>query len=174
MEEQVIILSKEDVRQTGNQLCRTSRRKGRPSQTVTRPIPTVSLDEVLVRNYAIATNPVDWKMQDSGSYIQSYPAVLGSDGCGIIAAVGSSVTKFKVRDRVTGFAGVIFLGNADHGAFQTYTLVKEITTLKLPDFLSFEEGATFPMAFATAAIALYVVLGVPRPTGTVEQWKKAS
>lgn len=142
--------------------------KGESLKTVIRPIPSPGPDEVLVRNYAIAANPVDWKMQHSGAYIQSFPTVLGSDGCGIITAVGSSVTKFKVGDRVTGLAGVIYLGNADHGAFQTYELLKEIATLEIPDVMTFEEGSVFPMAFATAAIALYTILGIAPPKSPVE------
>jgi NADPH:quinone reductase-like Zn-dependent oxidoreductase len=40
--------------------------------------------------------------------------------------------------------------------------------MKIPDFMSFEEGSTFPMAFATSAIALYANLDIPRPGGSVQ------
>jgi len=141
--------------------------KGARLKTVTRAIPSPGPNEVLVRNYAIAANPVDWKIQDYGFAIKSYPTVIGSDGCGIITAVGSDVTKFKVGDRVTGFAAVIYNDNADHGAWQTYTLLKEIATMKIPNFMSFEEGSTFPMAYATAAVGLFANLGIERPKSPI-------
>ncbi|RDW63669.1 hypothetical protein BP6252_11214 [Coleophoma cylindrospora] len=137
-------------------------------KTLVRAIPVPGPDEILVRNHAIAANPVEWKMQAWDFFIPSYPTVLGSDVSGTITQIGSSVTKFKVGDRVTGFAGVIYNGNADHGAWQTYTLLKEIVTCKIPDFVSFEDGSVIPMAFATSAIAFFVNLGIPYPAKTME------
>ena len=138
-----------------------------------RPIPTPGTDELVVRNHAIAANPADWKMQDYGYYITHYPTILGSDVCGVVTAVGSSVTKFKVGDRVTGFAGVIYINNPDHGAWQTYTVLREIATTRIPDSMSFEEGSVFPMAFATSAIALWANLGISRPTGEAVSLKSS-
>lgn len=43
-----------------------------------RPIPTPGPGEILVRNYALAVNPVDWKRRDWGFAIPSYPTILGS------------------------------------------------------------------------------------------------
>ena len=43
-----------------------------------RPISTPKEDEVLIRNRALALNPVDWKRQSSGFAIPSYPTILGS------------------------------------------------------------------------------------------------
>tara|TARA_R110002060_G_scaffold5198_2_gene8099 strand:- start:241 stop:405 length:165 start_codon:yes stop_codon:yes gene_type:complete len=51
---------------------------------------------------------------------------------------------------VTGFAGVIYLQDINHGAFQTFTVLKDIATSKIPDSMSFEEGSVFPMAIATS------------------------
>jgi len=127
------------------------------------PIPQAGPGELLVRNYAVAANPVDWKIQHSGYFIQKYPNVLGSDVAGIVEAVGPDVTKFKVGDRVTGFAAVIYNQEITHGAFQTYTLLRSIATTKLPPNISFIEGSVFPMAFATAACCLYVNLEISRP-----------
>ncbi|CAL3965268.1 unnamed protein product [Diplocarpon coronariae] len=133
---------------------------------VNRPIPIPGPRELVVRNRAIAANPADWKLQDYGSPVGlgNYPLVLGSDSCGIVASVGASVTKFKVGDRVTGFAGVIYNNAIDHGAWQTYTVLRDIAAMKIPDSMSFEEGAVFPMAISTAGVALFVNLGIPRPS----------
>lgn len=56
--------------------------------------------EVLVRNRAVAMNPVDSKMQDEGYFIDQYPAILGTDVAGEVAAVGRDVTHVKVGQRV--------------------------------------------------------------------------
>lgn len=137
-----------------------------------RQIPTPGPGELIVRNFAIAANPADWKIQAWGFAIKKYPTILGSDCCGIITAISPSVTKFKVGDRVTGFAGVIYNSDINHGAWQTYTVLREIATTKIPDSMSFEEGSVFAMAFATCAIALFVNLGILRPTGSVKAQKK--
>lgn len=61
--------------------------------------------------------------------------MLGSDGCGIITSVGPGVTKFKKGDRVTGFGAVIYNDKADHGSWQTYTILRDLSTVKIPDFM---------------------------------------
>jgi NADPH:quinone reductase-like Zn-dependent oxidoreductase len=63
---------------------------------------------------------------------------------------------------------VITNKSPDHGAWQTYEILKEISATKIPDFMSFEEGSTFPMAFATSAIAFYGKLDLPRPGDKVQ------
>ena len=74
---------------------------------IERPIPTPGPKELVLRNHAVAANPVDWKIQAISFFVDEskYPTVLGSDVSGIVSAVGSSVTKFKVGDKVVGFAG---------------------------------------------------------------------
>ena len=128
-----------------------------------RPIPAPGDDELLIRNKAIAVNPVDWKIQDWSFFVEKYPNVLGSDVCGIVEAVGPKVTKFKVGDRVAGFAATIYNSDINHGAFQTYPLLREVGTTKIPDSMSFEEASVFPMAMATAAISMFLNLKLPRP-----------
>ena len=115
----------------------------------------------------VASNPIDWKIQDYGFFINKFPTVLGSDFCGVVVAVGDSVTEFKVKDRVTGFSGVIYNNDINHGAYQSYSILRDIATTKILDKISFEEGSVFPMAMATSLIALHVCLGISKPTGSV-------
>ncbi|PMD45681.1 GroES-like protein [Hyaloscypha variabilis F] len=122
---------------------------------IDRPIPKPGPNELVVRNHAVAANPIDWKIQDYGYEVDTYPTVLGSDSCGVVVAIGEGVTKFKVGDRVTGFAGVIYNNDINHGAWQTYTVLRDIATTQIPDNMSFEEGSVFPMAMATSVIALH-------------------
>ena len=128
-----------------------------------RPVPTPGANEVLVHNHAIASNPADWKMQDYNILISNYPTVLGSDLCGTVSAVGSSVTDISPGDRVCGFGAVIANSNIDHGAFQDYTILYDHATLRLPPSIPFEQGSVLPMAVVTAAMGLFVNLGIPTP-----------
>ena len=56
--------------------------------------------EILVQVHATALNPVDWKIREYAFLIKDYPAILGSDGAGIVKKVGEGVTDFAVGDRV--------------------------------------------------------------------------
>ncbi|KAH8679211.1 chaperonin 10-like protein [Ilyonectria robusta] len=134
-----------------------------------RQIPSPGPGEVLIRNHAIAVNPVDWKRQSWGFMISSYPVVLGADISGIVSQVGSSVTEFKPGDRVLAIAHSFCSGNNDNGAFQNFTIVNAAATTALPHGMSFQQGVTLPTAVGTGAIALFDVLDLPRPTvGTVK------
>ena len=133
-----------------------------PPEKRSKPIP--GPNEIVVQNHAVAVNPADWKIQDYNMIVTQYPTVLGSDVCGKVCAIGSAVKDFKIGDRVTGFAAVIGNSNPDHGAFQQYTILKDIAASKIPNFMTFEEGSVFPMAAATAAIGIFINLGVSRPT----------
>lgn len=56
--------------------------------------------QLLLKVKATALNPVDWKIQKYGIFISEFPAILGTDLAGDVAAIGEGVTKFKVGDRV--------------------------------------------------------------------------
>ncbi|RFU30791.1 hypothetical protein B7463_g5532, partial [Scytalidium lignicola] len=140
----------------------------------TRLIPKPGPGEVLIRNYSIAINPVDWKRQAWGFLIPSYPVILGSDVSGVVVEVGPSVTAFKPGDRVIGYADSFLSGKNENAAFQTYTVASAKTTAKLPDKLSFEQGSLFSMAPATASIALFDVFGLPLPTSKLTEDQESS
>ena len=87
-------------------------------------------DELVVRNGAIAINPVDWMTIPLGDLFfpwLKYPFILGSDVAGEVVAVGSAVQRFKVGDRVLGHAvGAEKERNRpEEGAFQSYTVLLE-------------------------------------------------
>lgn len=56
--------------------------------------------ELLVKIHATSLNPVDWKIQKLGMFVEDFPAILGTDIAGEVAEVGEGVTDFKVGDRV--------------------------------------------------------------------------
>jgi hypothetical protein len=60
----------------------------RPEET-----PRPELGQLLVKIGAVALNPVDWKTQKLGVFVEDYPVVLGWD-------VGESVSRFVKGDNV--------------------------------------------------------------------------
>ena len=65
-----------------------------------KEVPKPGPDDVLVKIEAAALNPVDWKVQSYGLFVEQWPVILGFDGAGIVADVGANVTKFAKGDRV--------------------------------------------------------------------------
>lgn len=59
--------------------------------------------ELLIRNHAVALQPLDAKMLIGGygpATQLKYPAVLGTSGAGVVEGLGDGVTGFQVGDRV--------------------------------------------------------------------------
>lgn len=65
-----------------------------------RPVPTPGPGQLLVKVYATALNPVDWKIQELGIFVDKFPAILGSDIAGEVVDVGQGVTGFTKGQRV--------------------------------------------------------------------------
>jgi NADPH:quinone reductase-like Zn-dependent oxidoreductase len=74
--------------------------------------------------------------------------VLGYEASGIVNQIGAKVTKFKQGDRV------IYMGP---GAMRTVIRSHESYAHALPTNLTFEEGVTIPIAYATAYQSLIEV-----------------
>lgn len=74
--------------------------KGSKLRVAEAPIPKAGPNDIVIKNKAIAINPVDWKIQDYGFFVQNWPTVLGSDVAGEVVEVGEKVTRFKRSDRV--------------------------------------------------------------------------
>lgn len=128
-----------------------------------RPIPSPGPNEVLIRNEAIALNPVDCKRWAFGFFVKSYPTILGQDVSGVIEAVGCGVTGLQAGDRVIAIADGIYTGELTHAAFQNFTVARANCTAKIPDSISSLSASTIITGVSTAALALYDVLGVPLP-----------
>ena len=117
-------------------------------------------DQLVVRNHAVAVNPLDWLIQVAGSVIYrwlDYPAVLGSDVAGDVVEVGSAVTRFQVGDRVLAHAvGTDKDANtSSEGGFQGCTVVLERMTSPIPDSLPYADACVLPLGISTAACALF-------------------
>jgi NADPH:quinone reductase-like Zn-dependent oxidoreductase len=75
---------------------------GTPLEVKDAPMPTAGPGEIVVKNAAVAINPLDCHMQDSGVFVQQWPAIFGCDVAGEVCEVGSGVQRFKKGDRVIG------------------------------------------------------------------------
>lgn len=103
------------------------------------PTPVPGPGEVLIKLEASAVNPFDLILRQG--YMAQFiplplPAVLGGDGAGIISLLGEGVTGFKVGDRVVAD----FPPNGK-GAHAEFGVVPATSVAKLPEILSFEQGA---------------------------------
>lgn len=110
-------------------------------------LPEPTPNEIRVKVKAVSLNSSDWE------FLTGYPLytrawglrkphihILGSDIAGVVDAVGSNATKFKLGDKVFGD---IF----EHwGGFAEYVCVPEKMLTQKPDFLSFEEAAAVPQS----------------------------
>lgn len=123
------------------------------------PDPPVGPGEVRIAVRAAGINFAD-TMARVGLYPDApkTPCVLGYEVAGAVESVGAGVTAHAVGDRVV--AGSRFGGQAE------LVTVPEKDVLSLPEQLSFEEGAAFPVNYGTAYAAL-ILMGGLREGGRV-------
>lgn len=134
-----------------------------PNTLVHRNLSAPKPNEVAIKITATAINPVDWKIRDSDTFLNGYPAVLGSEAAGNIAAVGSDVKDFQVGDRVF-FEGII--GTYESSTFQQYCKMPAELVLKTPKNITDEEAA----GIMRATIAVVVAFYAPEGHGMTPPW----
>ncbi|ROW12028.1 hypothetical protein VPNG_05283 [Cytospora leucostoma] len=113
--------------------------------------------ELVVKNHAIAINPVDWINQIMGFLMYlKYPLVAGNDVAGEVIEVGPD-TRFSVGDRVVGQAmgTAPFSKKVSEGAFQQYTVLRQYVVAPIPDILPYEQACVLPLCLSTAAYGLF-------------------
>jgi NADPH:quinone reductase-like Zn-dependent oxidoreductase len=119
-------------------------------QVQERPEPTAGAGQVRIAVRAAGINFAD-TMARVGLYPDAPkpPSVLGYEVAGEVESVGEGVADWKPGDRV--MAGTRFGGQAEMVA------VDADQVLSLPERLSFEQGAAFPVNYATAYAALVIM-----------------
>jgi NADPH2:quinone reductase len=115
------------------------------------PTPKAATGQVLVRVHAVGVNPYDTYMR-AGTYAVKppLPYTPGSDGAGVIEAVGPGATKVRPGDRV-------YVAKTVTGAYAEYALALESQVHPLPPNVTFSQGAGVWVPYATAYHALYHV-----------------
>ena len=84
-------------------------------------------DEVTIEQKAIGLNYID-TYHRSGLYPLKLPTGLGLEGAGIITEIGSSVTNFKIGDKVS-YAAIPLGSYSTHRNYLASKLVKTFTKL---------------------------------------------
>jgi NADPH:quinone reductase-like Zn-dependent oxidoreductase len=117
-----------------------------------RPDPEVGPGEIRVATKAAGINFADL-MARSGVYPDAPepPSVVGYEVAGEVESVGDGVEGFSLGDRVV--AGTRFGGYAE-----LVSVKVDGQVLRLPDSLSFEQGAAIPVNYATG-YAGFVMMG---------------
>jgi NADPH:quinone reductase-like Zn-dependent oxidoreductase len=117
-------------------------------------------NEIVVKNHAVAINPIDWLTQSIGDIMFpwiKYPFILGSDVAGEVVEVGNALSRLNVGDRVLGHAVGVDKkrNNPAEGAFQEYTVLLDHMAAPIPDAMAYENAAVLPLALSTAACGLF-------------------
>jgi NADPH:quinone reductase-like Zn-dependent oxidoreductase len=120
------------------------------------PDPVAGPGDVLVRLRASALNHLDvWIRKGLPSVPK--PRILGADGAGIVEALGEGVTGFEPGERVVlnpgieaGGGRIHVIGEHRDGTNAELIAVPATNVHPIPEGLSFEEAAAFPLVFETA------------------------
>jgi NADPH:quinone reductase len=113
------------------------------------PTPKPAAGQVLVHIHAAGVNPYDTYMR-AGTYAikPPLPYTPGSDGAGVVEAIGDGVKKVKPGDRV-------YTAKTVTGAYAEYALALEEQVHALPERISFAQGAGVWVPYGTAFHALH-------------------
>lgn len=107
-------------------------------------------NEVLIRVKAASVNPLDMKIRMG--YLQKMrpvdlPYTPGLDAAGVVLAVGTAVSRFKVGDEV--------MAASMGGAYAEQIVVKEDNVSVKPENISFAEAASLVVNIGTSASILF-------------------
>lgn len=105
--------------------------------------------QILIKIRAVGVNPVETYIR-SGSYARkvNLPYTPGTDAAGVVEAVDSSVTSVRPGDRV-------YTSGTITGAYAEYALCGDFQVHRLPASVSFAQGASVGLPYATAYRALF-------------------
>jgi NADPH:quinone reductase-like Zn-dependent oxidoreductase len=119
------------------------------------PDPSPGPGEVLLELRAASLNHLDlWVRKGLPSVPK--PRILGADGAGIVAALGEGVDGFSPGERVVLNPGIehgdriTVVGEHMDGTHAELIAVPDSQVYAIPDSLSFEDAAAFPLVFETA------------------------
>jgi len=113
------------------------------------PTPRPAAGQVLVRIHAAGVNPYDTYMRNGAYAVKPpLPYTPGSDGAGVVEAIGEGVHKVQPGDRV-------YVAKTVTGAYAEYALTLESQVHPLPAKITYGQGAGVWVPYGTAYHALY-------------------
>jgi NADPH:quinone reductase len=115
--------------------------------------------EARVAHKAIGLNFIE-TYHRSGLYPLPLPSGLGTEGAGVVEAVGPNVTEVKAGDRVAYCNGPL-------GSYSEKRNMPADRLVKLPDGISFEQGASMMLQGLTVQYLLRRMLIVPKAGDTI-------
>lgn len=117
------------------------------------PEPQAGPGQVRVRVHAVGVNPYDTYMR-SGAYAikPDLPYTPGADAAGVVDQVGASVNDITRGARV--YVSGTAIGKA-HGAYAQFVVCEPDQVHRLPDRVSFTQGAGLFVPYVTAWRALF-------------------
>jgi NADPH:quinone reductase-like Zn-dependent oxidoreductase len=126
------------------------------SHDIPLPIP-LEAGCVLVRTFAVALNPCDWKMPDRFPAIGS---VGGSDFAGTIVALSDDIEEthpsLAIGDRVCGAVHGFDPSDPRTGSFSNFVLATADILLKVPEGVGWQDAAAIGgTGIATLGIAFH-------------------
>jgi NADPH2:quinone reductase len=110
------------------------------------PLGSPGPGEVLVRHRACGINFID-TYHRTGLYPLPLPAVLGTEGSGVVEAVGEGVTHLAIGDRVAYAART-------PGSYAEARVLTAFPVIKLPDAIDFDTGAAMMLKGLTVQYLL--------------------
>jgi len=121
------------------------------------PVPRIAPQEVLIASDTAGVGIWDAKARD-GAWAESdrFPLILGADGSGVIAAIGSNVKRLSIGDRVYACS----YNNPKGGFYAEYVAVAASKVAPIPDGLDMVRAGALPTIALTALQGVDDALGI--------------
>jgi NADPH2:quinone reductase len=113
---------------------------------VERTVGEPGAGEIRIRHHACGLNFID-VYQRTGLYPNALPLVLGMEAAGVVEAVGPGVEHLKPGDRAA-------YASAPPGAYGDLRVMPARSVVRLPEAISFEEGAAMMLKGLTVQYLL--------------------
>ena len=144
-----------------------------PLQLRDVPTPSAGPGEILIHLHAAALNHRDVWIQHGQYAGLRFPCILGSDGAGVVSAVGEGVSSHWLGQKVLINPGhnwgenpraqgrsFSIIGLPDQGTFAEFLRVPAQYVHVMPPHLTFAQAAALPLAGVTAYRAVFTRAGL--------------
>lgn len=115
-------------------------------------VPAIGDDEILVEVHAMALNPVDYKITESGMPLAllGSKCIPGADFCGKVAKTGKKIDSYQIGEWVFGAK----VGAVSNGSLAQFIAVSTDSLTSLPKDVQVEDAATIGIVGLTEIQAI--------------------